>query len=197
AQSASVDKAAQRIWANCSAMMMRRQLFLDIGGFDETFFYGYEDSDLGWKINLVGNDVMVLPTLYTYHNVLAQPGLADGRIVFHYCKNRLRSLIKNASRWSLPVRLIGYLGYSAVDLVVRSQRQAKFSALMWNIKNVRETLELRHQIQRQRVRTDTDVFGIGSGSVFPSVPLGQHRRRPVAGAPPNEATHQSTVDDRV
>jgi GT2 family glycosyltransferase len=45
--------------ANGASMLVRRELLLDLGGFDETFFMEWEDLDLCWRAWLRG-----LPTVY-------------------------------------------------------------------------------------------------------------------------------------
>jgi hypothetical protein len=37
-----------------SAMFVRRSAFLELGGFDDSFFMFYEDVDFGWRLNLRG-----------------------------------------------------------------------------------------------------------------------------------------------
>ena len=50
-----------RIWINCSAMLVRTEALRRVDGFDEAYFYGYEDSDVGWRLNLAGERVAVFP----------------------------------------------------------------------------------------------------------------------------------------
>jgi GT2 family glycosyltransferase/glycosyltransferase involved in cell wall biosynthesis len=49
------------------AMMIRRDVFLDIGGFDEDYIAYYEDVDLGWRLWLYGYKVIFVPDAITYH----------------------------------------------------------------------------------------------------------------------------------
>lgn len=42
------------LFASSGAMMIDRNLFLDIGGFDENFYQYGEDIDLGWRLRLFG-----------------------------------------------------------------------------------------------------------------------------------------------
>lgn len=171
----------QRIWINCSAMMVRKTPCLSAGGFDETFFYGFEDSDLGWKLNLAGGQVWVYPDLVAYHRVSPDPGAANEIICFHGCKNRLRSLLVNASLPGLVPRLLLYLGYSLVDLVLRAPRGARLKALGWNLGRLGDTLSRRRQTQQLRRVDDGRIFALGEGRWFPRTRLAGQRRRPVPG----------------
>jgi GT2 family glycosyltransferase len=172
-------RAADRIWINCSAMLVRAGAVSEAGGFDETYFYGYEDSDLGWRLNLMGYRVSVYPDLCAHHHVSQDSGTAHSTLVFHYCKNRLRMILKNASPRRLPFMLAGYAAYSLADLVLRGQRAAKLRAVGWNMGRLGETLALRRAVQEKRTVSDADVFRRGSRRWFPPTALNGRRRRRV------------------
>jgi len=190
--------SAQRIWINCSAMLARANAVREAGGFDESFFYGYEDSDLGWRLNLMGQRIAVFPDLRARHNVSADPGPAHPAIVFHYCKNRLRSVLKNASAGNLAVMLAGYALYSLADLLVRPPRGAKLRAVAWNLARLRETLAMRRAVQQQRTVPDSVVFGLGSRRWLPPTALaGRRRRRAGETRRPGSAPLNQSADDRL
>lgn len=201
AEGGRVDESAEpclRIWINCSAMLARTGAVREAGGFDESFFYGYEDSDLGWRLNLMGQRVAVFPDLKAMHNVALDSGPAHPGIVFHYCKNRLRSLLKNAGGVNLAVMLAGYAAYTMADLVARGPRGAKLRALGWNLAHWRETLALRSVAQRGRAVSDTALFSRGSRRWLPPTPLGGQRRRFAGSAsPPTSAGQHPMADDRI
>jgi len=190
---------ANRMWINCSAMLARTEIVRDAGGFDETYFDGYEDSDLGWRLNLMGHGVAVFPDLRAKHNVSEDPGLAHPEIVFHYAKNRLRSILKNASTRHLPSMLGGYIAYSLADMLARAPRGAKARALMWNLAHLGETLALRRGVQRKRTVPDSVVFSHGSRRWLPPTALRGRRRRPLSGANilPPASPNRPAVDDRI
>jgi GT2 family glycosyltransferase len=190
---------ARRIWVNCSAMLARTDAVQAAGGFDETFFYGHEDTDLGWRMNLMGYRVEVFPDLRAIHNVSADPGPAHPEIVFHYCKNRLRSMLRNAAGLNLPVMLAGYAAYSLADVLARPPRGPKLRALAWNLARLGETLALRRATQQKRAVPDSVVLRYGSYRWLPPTPLAGRRRRPAgeaslaASGPPNPRQ----ADDRI
>jgi GT2 family glycosyltransferase len=55
------DRERRVLFADRSAGLFDRRAFLDVGGFDEDFFEECEDIDLGWRLNLVGCDVVLMP----------------------------------------------------------------------------------------------------------------------------------------
>jgi GT2 family glycosyltransferase/glycosyltransferase involved in cell wall biosynthesis len=78
------------------AMMVRRELFLEVGGFDEDYVAYYEDVDLGWRLWIYGHKVLFAPQAVVYHRkhqtgegfpVEQRYALAEA--------NALRTLIKN------------------------------------------------------------------------------------------------------
>ena len=188
--------AARRIWINCSAMLARTDAVRDCGGFDASFFYAHEDSDLGWRLNAHGHKVAVFPDLAAIHHVDPDPGHAHADIVFHYTKNRLRSVLQNASAvnvaWMAPVAI----AYTLADAALRAPRAPKLRALRWVLATLGETIARRRAVQRSRVVSDAAIFALGGGRWFPPMRLAGRRRRPVDGSSRRDnAAH--TADDRV
>lgn len=199
-ENVSIDRLTQpeqRIWINCSAMLVNADALEQVGGFDERYFYGYEDSDIGWKLNIAGYSVWVHPELHAYHKVQAQPGEANGIIVRHYCKNRLASLIQNAQAPGIVGRVLVYLAFSAIDLVLKPYRQAKLSALVWNVGQLKTTLTQRKAIQALRKVSDEQIFALGEKRWLPPTPLNGQRRRPVEMEGAEKEESSAKADDRV
>ena len=193
----TLTEPEQRIWINCSAMLVNADALEQVGAFDERYFYGYEDSDIGWKLNIAGFSVWVHPELHAYHKVQAQPGEANGIIVRHYCKNRLASLIQNAQAPALLARLFVYLSFSIIDLIVKPYRLAKLSALGWNIRQLSTTWSQRKHIQALRKVDDDAIFSLGEKRWLPPTPLNGQRRRPVELEGAESTAPSSKADDRV
>jgi GT2 family glycosyltransferase len=63
----SQDTPRRLLFACGGAMLVRRDLFLEVGGFDRDFFAFFEDVDLGWRLNLLGHDVWYSPAATAYH----------------------------------------------------------------------------------------------------------------------------------
>jgi GT2 family glycosyltransferase len=49
------------------AMICRRDVFLEAGGFDEAYFAYFEDLDLGWRMNVLGHDIFHAPDSVVLH----------------------------------------------------------------------------------------------------------------------------------
>jgi GT2 family glycosyltransferase len=96
APSSSHDVARPLLFACGGAMLIRRKLFLEVGGFDPAYFAFFEDVDLGWRLNLLGHDVWYDPAATVRHR---HHGTAR-RIPPHQLKllserNALYTIIKN------------------------------------------------------------------------------------------------------
>jgi GT2 family glycosyltransferase/glycosyltransferase involved in cell wall biosynthesis len=50
----SMPQSASVLFGTGSAMFVRRDVFDELGGFDEAFFMFFEDVDFGWRLNLRG-----------------------------------------------------------------------------------------------------------------------------------------------
>ncbi len=55
-------------WCSGCCMMLKRDDFLNIGGFDDNIFLYAEDVDLSWRIKLSGGRVAYVPSAVVYHN---------------------------------------------------------------------------------------------------------------------------------
>jgi GT2 family glycosyltransferase len=65
--SSSKDTARPLLFPCGGAMLIRRDLFSDVGGFDPDYFAFFEDVDLGWRLNLLGHDVWYEPNATAFH----------------------------------------------------------------------------------------------------------------------------------
>ena len=78
------------------AMLMNRQVFLDVGGFDEDYFAYFEDVDLGWRLWVMGYRAMLAGRSIAYHVHHGSFGqIAFERRLVLYERNALYSVIKN------------------------------------------------------------------------------------------------------
>lgn len=85
-----------------AAMWVRRDVFLDAGGFDSDYFAYYEDVDLGWRLRLFGRRITMVPEALSYHRHQGTAARSDrARIFYHTERNMLYTLIKNLEERNL------------------------------------------------------------------------------------------------
>lgn len=84
------------IFGACAgAAMYRREVFEDIGLFDEDLFMWYEDADLSFRAQLAGYQCLYVPTAVVSH-VGGGTASPHDRLHIHYCsRNQILVLVKN------------------------------------------------------------------------------------------------------
>jgi len=137
------------------AIFMRREVFDDIGGFDEKLFLYGEDRDLCWRAWLANYNVGVKFDAIFYHNSsCAKNGTNYYRRKISE-RNIIRSMIKNYSLWYLPGILIQYSFWSILELILilftnpKALWKSYLPAYWWNIVNFKDTLSKRKDIVRR------------------------------------------------
>lgn len=84
------------IFACGGALLIRREVFLECGAFDEDYFANYEDVDLGWRLWVLGYKVLYVGAsvvLHKHHGTQRHVPDASRRALLE--RNALLSLIKN------------------------------------------------------------------------------------------------------
>src|SRR5262245_19266704 len=85
------------------AMLVRSTTFLELGGFDPDYFAYYEDVDLGWRLWLSGQRVVYAKGAEVRHERHGTGRrFSDRWRHFHWYKNALQTLVKNAEEPFLP-----------------------------------------------------------------------------------------------
>lgn len=90
------DYPEELLFACGGAMLIRREVFLGAGGFDEDYFAYYEDVDLGWRLWVLGYRVLFCPEAVSYHRHNGTSGRFDWRKkVVLFERNAMFSVFKN------------------------------------------------------------------------------------------------------
>ena len=96
------EKIRPIFWASGTALMIRKKMFIDLNGFDKTFFAHQEEIDLCWKIHLSGKEVWSVPTSVVFHkNAVTLPMFSRKK---QYLNHR-NSLLMMLTNFSLPMTL--------------------------------------------------------------------------------------------
>lgn len=95
-------------WATGASMVVRADLYHNLGGLDETFFAHMEEIDLCWRLKRAGHQVMYCGKSTVYHIGGATLNKSNPRKTYYNFRNGLILLIKNLSigqlLYKLPLR---------------------------------------------------------------------------------------------
>ncbi|MBU1627325.1 glycosyltransferase [bacterium] len=169
------------------SMLISRDVFIDIGCFDEDYTFYNEDTDLGWRLWLYGYKVILEPEAVSYHQ---HHGTGDKVLTqTHkraFCdRNALYSMFKNLEEKNLgkflPLSLLtGILRIPAMAGIdtssfffdpansknnkppdvynIRSHDMSFIAAVEDFARNLPKLMEKRKVVQKRRVISDEDLF---------------------------------------
>ena len=144
----------REIFSTCAAAgLYRRDVFEQIGGFDEDYFCYVEDIDLGFRYQLLGQRCLYVHDSVAFHLGSAITGKRSDFSVYHGHRNLVWTFIKNmpgALFWLLlPLHLVLNLvtiGYFIVhgqgSVILRAKRDA--------LRGIPKMWTKRRLIQQQR-----------------------------------------------
>ncbi|MCX8070257.1 MAG: glycosyltransferase, partial [Thermodesulfovibrionales bacterium] len=137
-----------------ASCVMRKDVYLKVGGFDTSFFMYHEDVDLGWRFWIFGYKVIFVPQSRVYHAYGGTSHKIGGYSFreIYGLQHAMRSLIKN---YQLPT-LIKTLPLFLL-LCIKKYPSDFFKVVIWNLKVLPSTIKERKKINKNRQNSD-DVF---------------------------------------
>ena len=144
---------AREVFGVCgAACLLRRDLFEQLGGYDERYFAFYEDVDLNVRARIAGWRFAYVPEAVVWHvgnaSWLAEapsPGAWNARLV---ARNRLATQAKFMPARALPrIAAVeaGSLARAAQQRRLRATLAGKLAALRWLPALLRERRQLRRE----------------------------------------------------
>ncbi|NLI01564.1 MAG: glycosyltransferase family 2 protein [Chthonomonadales bacterium] len=85
-------------WVSGSALMIRRDVLLELGGFDEGFFMYCEDVDLCYRVHELGLKVAYCPDAVIYHHIGRSSDQVPTRMTFEFHRSMYRFYKKHYRR---------------------------------------------------------------------------------------------------
>jgi hypothetical protein len=188
-----------------AALLVRRQVFEELGGFESSYFAYYEESDLCWRARMLGWDVRVVTDARVTHIGSETTGQIFEPQAVRYLsfRNRIRTNLANPSASSmarlLPQHALACLGFVALYLATGRWRSAGavLQAMWWPVGNRDVVREQRVRVQAMRRRSDRELFRPGLVSRFGPRAIWRHLRRQywfedaAARKPVSDSTRQS------
>lgn len=158
-------EGVREVFAPCgNCFIISRQLFLDLGGFDEHYFGYLEDSDLGWRARLFGYRSYCVSSAVAYHMLSATWGRESSTKRYLIERNRLYMMAKNFSMTTLiklfPLLLVFEMVKFAFFLLTGNFSECKvlLRAYWWNLSHPLALRQQRKAVQSKRVRTDREIL---------------------------------------
>ncbi len=168
------------------AMLVERELFIQVGGFDPAYFAYLEDVDFGWRLWLYGHKILFTPAAIVYHRHSAtSKTVPKYQIRTLLERNALMTIIKNYDEANLqrvlPAALLLLIKKSLLDSRGMLQRQ-DFDVQLKKANEISEEitvpkemlsylvgvgdliddfaqlLQKRQAVQSQRVRSDAEIL---------------------------------------
>ena len=161
-KAAEINSVRRCLWTTTAAMIVRREVVEEMGGFDEAMFAFHEDSDFGWRANLFGYRIAFNPravAVHRVHGTMSERTMGT-MITYLVCRNRLRSAMMNYGAWNALLYGGAYIMLACMDITFRGRRLTKARALWWNLANFPDTWRRRRMVQRGRKVRDSDLWSL-------------------------------------
>ena len=104
------DDTIEVFWASGAAMVMRKNIFDNLDGFDPDFFAHQEEIDLAWRVKRAGYKVMATGSTKVYHVGGGTLSYVNPMKTYLNFRNNMIMMLKNDSfgniLWKFPFRLI-------------------------------------------------------------------------------------------
>jgi GT2 family glycosyltransferase len=161
------DTVRDVFYVSSATMLVRADLFHELGGFDPATWPDGEDLDLCWRALLVGARVMVAPDARVRHRRTmgsrAERDDRDAAASRRRSRHRVRSILKSYSllnlAWIVPLGLAFALTEAAFYLVTArpAHARAELGAWLWNLRHGRDVTRARRSVQARRTVPDSEL----------------------------------------
>jgi len=153
---------SEEVFSACAASAFySRRAFLQVGGFDKSFFSYHEDVDLGFRLRLQGFRCLYVPEAVVQHVGSVTLGVKSDFAYYHWQRNFIWSFFQNMPTgllWlAFPVHLVAniifqinytFRGYGGILL------KGKWDAL----RGMPGALRKRRGIQKSRTISNMELF---------------------------------------
>lgn len=161
--SITIEEDRELPFACGGSMLIGRELFLELGGFDPVFFALLEDVDLGWRLRLAGHGVRLAAHARSFHRhgATTQTLLDAHERDFLFERNALVMLLKNVASANLP----SFLAYALFLLGARAARSGRpdppgLRAVDDVVGRLESVLRERDRVQGLRRRSDEELAAL-------------------------------------
>ncbi|MFN3929200.1 MAG: glycosyltransferase family 2 protein [Thermoflexus sp.] len=153
----------EEVFSACgAAAAYRRELFDDIGLFDEDFFYSCEDMDLAWRAQIAGWNCWYVPTAVVYHKLSATGGgptasFYDGRnFLYLIAKDYPAGLLRRF--WPRVLRAQLRIAQEALQAWRGAAARARLRGMLMGLLTWPRVARKRSQVFARRRRSDAALL---------------------------------------
>lgn len=144
-------------WATGASLLIRSDIFKQVGGFDEAFFAHMEEIDLCWRIKKRGYKFIVEPSSIIYHVGGGTLSYNSPKKLYLNFRNSLFMLVKNHEGLLFPKLFYRLFldGVAAVHFLLKGELKSVLSVLNAHVSlyaNIGKLLKQRRDIKKQKIK---------------------------------------------
>lgn len=121
----------QILWASGACLFIRKTIFTELEGFDESYFAHMEEIDLCWRAFNLGHQIKCIPNSIIYHVGGATLNNTNPKKTFLNFRNSLYTLVKNAHGPILYLVLVRLFldGFAGIKFLLEGKPRHTLSIL--------------------------------------------------------------------
>ena len=141
------------------AMLVNKELFTALSGFDESYFSGLEDADICWRARLLGRKIVINPWAIAFCAESERE-----RVSYLQYRNSLRMIIKNYGSLRATAGSAKFVGSTVIEsfksLVSLNPRLfwRYWKVLFWNLAMLPSSIRERRHVQSGRIEDDEQIL---------------------------------------
>lgn len=155
--------------ACAAAAMYRREDFLRMGGFDETYFSYFEDVDLSFRLRLAGGRCLYVSDAVVHHVGSASTGKTSDFAYYHVHRNMVWTYFKDMPTllfwWFLPLHVL-INAYLTLSFLIKEKRAIVLKAKWDALRGLPAVLRKRKQAQSMRKAGLRDLYRVMEKDLF-------------------------------
>jgi GT2 family glycosyltransferase len=163
------DQLEEVSYTKGAAMIVRREIWDNLDGFDPLFFVYSEESDFCWRVWLSGYRVVFTPSATIYHiGAATSIKFKPSYLMFQQYRNQIVTVVKNLSLKNLIKYIPGLVGFNLKWVILHLSRNEPQSVLgnlrgvTWCLLFFNKIWAKRLLVQARRVISDEDLFERGA-----------------------------------
>ena len=153
-KSSDVNRESGEIFSPCAAAsLISREVFLEVGGFDEHFYCYNEDVDLSFRLRLIGHRCIYVPNAVVEHIGSGTTSRYSDFAVYHGQRNLVWSYFRNMPGLWFWIYLPQHILFSLIALIwfsMKGKAVPVFKARWDALKGLPRVLKLRKETQNSK-----------------------------------------------